>query len=211
MTKNKGILFIVSAPSGTGKTSLIQQVLKEKNSSSAQLSISHTTRKKRAGEKNGLHYYFISHEEFIKMIKDGEFLEYVRIFGHFYGTSRSCIEPVLSIGVDVFLDINWQGAQQIRKKIDTFFICSIFILPPSKEELVRRLYHRGQESKQSIAKRIDQAVTEMKHYQEYDYLIINDIYEQAVSDLKNIVNAEGLKKHQQVQRNSNIISKLLKD
>ncbi|WWO95764.1 MAG: guanylate kinase [Candidatus Dasytiphilus stammeri] len=211
MTKTQGILFIVSAPSGTGKTSLIQQVLKTKTSSSAQLSISHTTRKKRAGEKNGVHYYFISHEEFIKMIQDGEFLEYVRIFGHFYGTSRSSIEPILSIGIDVFLDINWQGAQQIRKKISTFFISSIFILPPSKEELVRRLYHRGQESKQSIAKRIDQAVTEMKHYQEYDYLIINDIYEQAVSDLKNIVNAEGLKKDPQVQRNNHIITKLLKD
>ncbi|MEI4220248.1 MAG: guanylate kinase [Candidatus Dasytiphilus stammeri] len=211
MTKTKGILFIVSAPSGTGKTSLIQQVLKTKTSSSAQLSISHTTRQKRSGEKHGVHYYFISHEKFIQMIKDGEFLEYVRIFGHFYGTSRSSIEPVLSIGIDVFLDINWQGAQQIRRKISTFFISSIFILPPSKEELVRRLYHRGQESKQSIAKRIDQAVTEMKHYQEYDYLIINDIYEQAVSDLKNIVNAEGLKKHHQVQRNSNIITKLLKD
>ncbi|WWO96172.1 MAG: guanylate kinase [Candidatus Dasytiphilus stammeri] len=211
MTKTQGVLFIVSAPSGTGKTSLIQQVLKAKNSSSAQLSISHTTRKKRSGEKNGVHYYFISHEEFINMIKDGAFLEYVRIFGHFYGTSRSSIEAVLSSGVDVFLDINWQGAKQIRKKISTFFISSIFILPPSKEELVRRLYQRGQESKQSIAKRIDQAVTEMKHYQEYDYLIINDIYEQAVSDLKNIVNAERLKKHPQVQRNSNIISKLLKD
>ncbi|WWO96984.1 MAG: guanylate kinase [Candidatus Dasytiphilus stammeri] len=210
MNKTTGILFIISAPSGTGKTSLIQEVLKQQLIVSAQLSISHTTRKKRSQELNGVHYYFISNEKFCNMIQNEEFVEYAKIFGNFYGTSRASIQTILSTGINVVLDIDWQGAQQIRKKISTF-TSSIFILPPSKEELVRRLYYRGQESQQSITQRIAQAVSEMKHYYEYDYLIINDIYEQAVLDLKYIINAESLKKNQQVQRHSNLITTLLKN
>ena len=205
----QGTLYIVSAPSGAGKSSLIQALLKTQPLYDTQVSISHTTRAIRPGENHGEHYFFISKEEFCQMIDDDAFLEHAKVFENYYGTSRLAIEQVLATGVDVFLDIDWQGAQQIRAKMPT--ARSIFILPPSKEELDRRLRGRGQDSEEVIAKRMAQAVAEMTHYAEYDYLIVNDDFNLALSDLKTIIRAERLRLGRQKQRHDALISKLLAD
>ena len=194
----QGTLYIVSAPSGAGKSSLIQALLKTQPLYDTQVSISHTTRAKRPGENHAEHYYFVSHDEFRQMIEEDAFLEYAEVFGNYYGTSRKAIEQILSTGVDVFLDIDWQGAQQIRKKMPQSR--SIFILPPSKDELDRRLRGRGQDSDEVIAKRMAQAVAEMTHYAEYDYLIVNDDFDLALSDLKTIIRAERLRLGRQKMR-----------
>ncbi|AHM76475.1 guanylate kinase [Yersinia hibernica] len=205
----QGTLYIVSAPSGAGKSSLIQALLKTQPLYDTQVSISHTTRAKRPGENHGEHYFFVSKEEFCQMIDDDAFLEHAKVFENYYGTSRLAIEQVLATGVDVFLDIDWQGAQQIRAKMPT--ARSIFILPPSKEELDRRLRGRGQDSEEVIAKRMAQAVAEMAHYAEYDYLIVNDDFNLALSDLKTIIRAERLRLGRQKQRHDALITKLLAD
>ncbi|CFQ97798.1 guanylate kinase [Yersinia enterocolitica] len=205
----QGTLYIVSAPSGAGKSSLIQALLKTQPLYDTQVSISHTTRAKRPGENHGEHYFFVSTEEFCQMIDDDAFLEHAKVFENYYGTSRLAIEQVLATGVDVFLDIDWQGAQQIRAKMPT--ARSIFILPPSKEELDRRLRGRGQDSEEVIAKRMAQAVAEMTHYAEYDYLIVNDDFNLALSDLKTIIRAERLRLGRQKQRHDALITKLLAD
>ncbi|CRY55563.1 MULTISPECIES: guanylate kinase [Yersinia] len=205
----QGTLYIVSAPSGAGKSSLIQALLKTQPLYDTQVSVSHTTRAKRPGENHGEHYFFVSEDEFCQMIDDEAFLEHAKVFENYYGTSRLAIEQVLATGVDVFLDIDWQGAQQIRAKMPT--ARSIFILPPSKEELDRRLRGRGQDSEAVIAKRMAQAVAEMAHYAEYDYLIVNDDFNLALSDLKTIIRAERLRLGRQKQRHDALISKLLAD
>ena len=205
----QGTLYIVSAPSGAGKSSLIQALLKTQPLYDTQVSISHTTRAKRPGENHGEHYFFVSHDEFRQMIGEDAFLEYAEVFGNYYGTSRKAIEQILSTGVDVFLDIDWQGAQQIRKKMPQSR--SIFILPPSKDELDRRLRGRGQDSDEVIAKRMAQAVAEMTHYAEYDYLIVNDDFDLALSDLKTIIRAERLRLGRQKMRHDALITKLLAD
>ena len=205
----QGTLYIVSAPSGAGKSSLIQALLKTQPLYDTQVSISHTTRAKRPGENHAEHYYFVSHDEFRQMIEEDAFLEYAEVFGNYYGTSRKAIEQILSTGVDVFLDIDWQGAQQIRKKMPQSR--SIFILPPSKDELDRRLRGRGQDSDEVIAKRMAQAVAEMTHYAEYDYLIVNDDFDLALSDLKTIIRAERLRLGRQKMRHDALITKLFAD
>lgn len=205
----QGTLYIVSAPSGAGKSSLIQALLKTQPLYDTQVSVSHTTRDSRPGEQHGDHYFFVSKEEFCRMIEQDAFLEHAEVFGNYYGTSRAAIEQVLSTGVDVFLDIDWQGAQQIRAKMPQ--ARSIFILPPSKEELGRRLRGRGQDSDEVIAKRMAQAVAEMTHYAEYDYLIVNDDFDLALSDLKTIIRAERLRLGRQLLRHDALISKLLAD
>lgn len=205
----QGTLYIVSAPSGAGKSSLIQALLKTQPLYDTQVSISHTTRAKRPGENHAEHYYFVSHDEFRQMIEEDAFLEYAEVFGNYYGTSRKAIEQILSTGVDVFLDIDWQGAQQIRKKMPQSR--SIFILPPSKDELDRRLRGRGQDSDEVIAKRMAQAVAEITHYAEYDYLIVNDDFDLALSDLKTIIRAERLRLGRQKMRHDALITKLLAD
>ena len=205
----QGTLYIVSAPSGAGKSSLIQALLKTQPLYDTQVSISHTTRAKRPGENHAEHYYFVSHDEFRQMIEEDAFLEYAEVFGNYYGTSRKAIEQILSTGVDVFLDIDWQGAQQIRKKMPQSR--SIFILPPSKDELDRRLRGRGQDSDEVIAKRMAQAVAEMTHYAEYAYLIVNDDFDLALSDLKTIIRAERLRLGRQKMRHDALITKLLAD
>ncbi|QWA11163.1 guanylate kinase [Sodalis ligni] len=205
----QGTLYIVSAPSGAGKSSLIQALLKTQPLYDTQVSVSHTTRPVRPGEKQGEHYYFVSKAEFERMIKEDAFLEYANVFGNYYGTSREMIEQVLSTGVDVFLDIDWQGAQQIRNKMPQ--TRSIFVLPPSKEELDRRLRGRGQDSDEIIAGRMAQAVAEMSHYAEYDYLIVNDEFNTALMDLKTIIRAERLRLNRQKLRHDALITKLLAD
>lgn len=205
----QGTLYIVSAPSGAGKSSLIQALLKTQPLYDTQVSISHTTRVKRPGESHGEHYFFVSVDEFKRMIQENEFLEYAEVFGNYYGTSRTAIEQVLATGVDVFLDIDWQGAQQIRSQMPQ--ARSIFILPPSKEELARRLRGRGQDSEEVIARRMAQAVAEMTHYAEYDYLIVNDDFDLALLDLKTIIRAERLRLSRQKVRHDALITKLLAD
>ncbi|MGU3182597.1 guanylate kinase [Escherichia coli] len=166
-------------------------------------------RQPRPGEVHGEHYFFVNHDEFKEMISRDAFLEHAEVFGNYYGTSREAIEQVLATGVDVFLDIDWQGAQQIRQKMP--HARSIFILPPSKIELDRRLRGRGQDSEEVIAKRMAQAVAEMSHYAEYDYLIVNDDFDTALTDLKTIIRAERLRMSRQKQRHDALISKLLAD
>lgn len=204
-----GTLYIVSAPSGAGKSSLIQALLKTQPLYDTQVSISHTTRPIRPGERHGEHYFFVSEAEFTRMIKEECFLEYANVFGNYYGTSRETIDQVLATGVDIFLDIDWQGAKQIRERMPS--ARSIFILPPSKEELDRRLRGRGQDSEEVIARRMAQAVAEMSHYAEYDYLIVNDEFNTALMDLKTIIRAERLRLSRQKLRHDALITKLLAD
>ncbi|MET3816750.1 guanylate kinase [Pantoea sp. AN62] len=206
-TMAQGTLYIVSAPSGAGKSSLIQALLKTQPLYDTQVSVSHTTRGMRPGETHGEHYFFVEKHEFEKMIAEDAFLEHAKVFDNYYGTSRQAIEQVLSTGVDVFLDIDWQGAQQIRAKMPS--ARSIFVLPPSKEELDRRLRGRGQDSEEVITRRMAQAVAEMSHYAEYDYLIVNDDFDLALSDLKTIIRAERLRMARQKARHDALISKLL--
>ena len=204
----QGNLYIISAPSGAGKSSLISALLKRANSHKMMVSVSHTTRPPRPGEQEGVHYYFVSHSEFEDLIAQHAFLEYAKVFGgNYYGTSLFAIEENLAKGIDVFLDIDWQGAQQIRQKVP--FVKSIFILPPSLPELERRLVGRGQDSKEVIAERMSKAISEISHYDEYDYVIVNDNFEQALADFQSILQAERLTKAYQQTENADLIHQLL--
>ena len=186
MQELAGNLFIISAPSGAGKSSLIQALLKHHND--MQVSVSHTTRAPRPGEQNGVHYHFISVDEFKALIANNEFFERAEVFGNYYGTSKSSIRDSLSQGIDVFLDIDWQGARQIKKQEPS--AKGIFILPPSLHELEQRLNNRGQDSSEVIAKRMAQAQSEMSHAGEYEYLIINDNFDTALQEFERIVLAQ---------------------
>ncbi|MDG6448818.1 guanylate kinase [Glaesserella parasuis] len=204
-----GNLYIISAPSGAGKSSLINALLADLPRSQVQLSISHTTRNPRPGEEHGVHYYFTQHEEFKRLIEQGHFLEWAEVFGNYYGTSLPMIERSLEQGIDVFLDIDWQGARQIRAKVPN--VKTIFILPPSKAELEKRLIGRGQDSAETIAKRMSEAVSEMSHYNEFDYVIVNDDFQVALSELKSILIAERLKQAAQAERYQFLIASLLSE
>ncbi|EFX92126.1 guanylate kinase [Actinobacillus ureae] len=202
-----GNLYILSAPSGAGKSSLINALLADLPRSEVQLSISHTTRNPRPGEENGVHYYFTSHAEFEALIEKGHFLEWAEVFGNYYGTSLPMIEKSLAQGIDVFLDIDWQGARQIRQKLPN--VKTIFILPPSRAELEKRLFGRGQDSAETIAKRMGEAISEMSHYNEFDYVIVNDDFQTALGELKSILTAERLKLDTQALRHQQLIEQLL--
>ena len=205
-----GNLFILSAPSGAGKSSLINALLNKDNQASSramQVSVSHTTRDARPGENNGEHYHFVSVEEFKNQIEQNAFYEYAEVFGNYYGTSEAAIDAQLAQGIDVFLDIDWQGAQQVRMKKPT--VTTIFISPPSKEELESRLRGRGQDSEEVIASRMTQAQAECSHYNEFDYVIVNDDFEQALLDLTTIVSNQRLKCKQQTIAQQSLFTKLL--
>lgn len=204
----QGNLYILSAPSGAGKSSLISALLNQQDNNKMMVSVSHTTRLPRTGESHGVHYYFVSVEEFEALIEQDLFLEYARVFGgNYYGTSLPAIEENLAKGIDVFLDIDWQGAQQIRQKVPN--VKSIFILPPSLVELERRLIGRGQDSEEVIANRMSKAIEEISHYNEYDYVIVNDVFEQALADLQAILRAERLTLVHQDKQNQALIEQLL--
>lgn len=204
----QGNLYILSAPSGAGKSSLITALLQQDKEKKMMVSVSHTTRQPRPGERDGVHYFFVSVEEFERLIAQGVFLEYAKVFGgNYYGTSLPAIEKNLAQGIDVFLDIDWQGAQQIRAKIPN--VKSIFILPPSLPELERRLIGRGQDSIEAIADRMSKAISEISHYDEYDYVIVNDDFAQALADLKHILRAEKLSLAYQQEQNKDLINELL--
>ena len=206
MAQTRVNLFILSAPSGAGKSSLISALLNKH--SDMKVSVSHTTRSPRPGEENGVHYHFVSVEEFKALIEKNDFFEWAQVFDNYYGTSKQAIETQLAAGIDVFLDIDWQGAQQIRKLVED--VETIFILPPSKEELESRLTNRGQDSSEVIAGRMAKAQSETSHYNEYDYVVVNDDFDTALAEIETIVMAKRLSLKSQAQRHQTLLDNLLK-
>ena len=206
MAHSRGNLFILSAPSGAGKSSLINALLKKH--ADMKVSVSHTTRAPRPGENNAEHYHFVSVDEFKALIAKDDFFEWAQVFDNYYGTSKQAIEEQLAAGIDVFLDIDWQGARQVREIMDD--VKTIFILPPSKQELEQRLNNRGQDSAEIIAGRMAQAQSETSHYDEYDFVVVNDDFDTALSDLETIVIAQRLTLKAQVARHQTLINELLK-
>lgn len=183
---SKGTLFIVSAPSGAGKSSLIDALLKRFNlDDKLRLSVSHTTRAPRPGEIDHVSYHFITNEEFEKLIERNAFYEYAHVFDNYYGTSREIVEQWLNEGKDVLLDIDWQGARQIRRQ--TPDAKGIFIVPPSLEELNRRLVTRATDAPEVIEKRMSKAISEISHYNEYDYVIVNDDFDESLLNMRSII------------------------
>jgi len=200
-----GTLFIISAPSGAGKTSLVNALLE--NSRGIKVSVSYTTRSLRPGEVDGVNYHFVSRETFIARMEQGDFLESAEVFGNFYGTSQDWVKKQLADGIDIILEIDWQGAQQVRRLLPA--AVSIFILPPSRKTLLERLQGRGQDDEKIIAKRYAEAVNEMSHYSESDYIVINDDFQQAVNDLAAIVQSQRLRQARQDRVHQQLISELL--
>ena len=178
-----GRLFVIAAPSGAGKTSLVKALLASEPR--LRLSVSHTTRKRRPTEEDGREYHFVPVPQFERLVARGEFLEHARVFDNFYGTARGFVEEQLRRGHDVILEIDWQGAQQVRRAMPQ--CVSIFILPPSRRALAERLTRRATDSAEIIARRLADATADMSHYREFDYVIVNDDFAQAVSDLRRIV------------------------
>jgi guanylate kinase len=181
-----GILFIISAPSGAGKTSLVAELLN--NMSNIKASISHTTRDRRPGEVDAVNYHFTSREQFLEMIGQDAFLEHAEVFGNFYGTSQQWVADTLARGEDVILEIDWQGAAQVRKLFPES--TSIFILPPSKQALRERLHKRAQDDAEVIEKRVAAATDEMSHYIEADFMVVNDNFDTALQQMISIVSAQ---------------------
>jgi len=183
----RGKLFVISAPSGAGKTSLVKALLA--SDPQLHLSISHTTRKMRPTEQQGREYHFVSLPEFERLRDAGEFLEHARVFDNCYGTSRPFVERRLAAGQDLLLEIDWQGAQQVRARVPQ--CVSIFILPPARRALAERLARRQTDTPEVIARRLAEAASDMSHYREFDYAVVNDDFAQAVEDLKRIVAGHG--------------------
>ena len=180
-------LFIIAAPSGCGKTSLVKALLE--NSKNLAVSVSHTTRKPRKGEIDGENYHFVSNETFEQMISNNDFLEYAEVFGNMYGTAKTNIYEKLDSNINIILEIDWQGARQVRQNMPE--VISIFILPPSKNVLLERLTTRGQDDKATISERMENSEKEMSHYNEFGYLIINDQFDSALNNLKAIMDDFG--------------------
>ncbi len=201
----QGQLYIVSAPSGAGKTSLLKQVTE--CMPELVVSVSHTTRHPRPGETDGVNYHFVSEAEFEEAREQGEFFEYAQVFGNYYGTSRQSVQQQLNEGKDVILEIDWQGAHKVRQQF--FDVISIFILPPSRQALEQRLQARQQDSVEVIQARMREAQQEMSHYKEYDYLVINDNFEQAVDELQSIFICSRLRMETQSLRQHSLLEALL--
>lgn len=200
-----GSLYIVSAPSGAGKTSLINKLID--SVSGIEVSVSHTTRPMRDGEIDGKHYHFVDTTAFEQGIKDGLFLEHAKVFENYYGTSRSTVQQRLEEGVDVILEIDWQGAQQIRALMPENH--SIFILPPSIEELERRLTSRNQDSEEVIIKRVSQAKADVQHFVEYEHIIVNDDFEKALVALSSIFECKRTERNKMQLRQQDLLKNLL--
>lgn len=201
----RGSLFIVSAPSGAGKTSLIKDLLETMDDIT--VSVSHTTRAPRPGEQNGVHYHFVDQQKFLDMQAQGQFLEHAKVFDNYYGTSKTALEDTLTQGLDVILEIDWQGARQVRQQFTDSL--SIFILPPSKQTLLQRLTGRGQDDEAIIVRRMQDAVSEISHYAEFDYVVVNDDFDLALQQLSAIVTASRLRLARQQIANRSLLLDLL--
>ena len=200
-----GTLFTVSAPSGAGKTSLVSALVD--SCETLKVSVSHTTRPQRPGETDGSNYHFVSEASFLEMLDRTEFLEHARVFSNLYGTSQIWVEQQLAAGTDVILEIDWQGAQQIKRLLPASR--SIFILPPSRETLQQRLTSRGQDETDIIESRMSEAIQEMSHYAESDYLVVNDVFEQAHRDLQAIIASQRLRTDKQALAQADLLQSLL--
>ncbi|TGO01982.1 guanylate kinase [Candidatus Thiomargarita nelsonii] len=198
-------LYTISAPSGAGKTTLVNALIE--TTDNIKVSISHTTRQPRQGEKNGENYHFVTKDEFMEMLENNLFLEQAQVFDNHYGTSQQWLKEQLNAGIDVILEIDWQGAEKIRRlKPDTV---NIFILPPSRAVLEQRLHDRGKDSEEVIAKRLRGAVEEMRHCVEYDYIVINDDLDQALKDLQSIIQSQRLRQVVQAAKLEGLLKELL--
>ena len=205
MTQPTGTLFTVSAPSGTGKTSLVAGLLGVCDN--LQVSVSHTTRPMREGEKDGVNYHFVEERAFLNLLDQSAFLEHARVFNHYYGTSRAWVEEKLAAGIDVILEIDWQGAGQVRRSLPN---CKgIFILPPSLGALSQRLTGRGQDASDVIKHRLEQAQLEMSHNGEADFLVINDDFDTALNELHAIILSQRLMTDRQQERHAQLLADLL--
>jgi guanylate kinase len=183
----RGNLFVISAPSGAGKTTLVKALLASEPN--LRLSISHTTRTRRPNEQRGREYHFLPLEEFQQLAARGEFLEHARVFDNYYGTSGAFVEEQLADGHDVLLEIDWQGAQQVRRAMPR--CVSVFILPPSRRALAERLARRATDTPEVIARRLADAASDMSHYREFDYVVVNDDFDKAVGELRRIIAGQG--------------------
>ena len=200
-----GLLFVVSAASGTGKTSLVKALLERVNN--LHVSVSHTTRGQRPGELDGVHYHFSQKEDFLALVQQGGFIEYAEVFGNYYGTAQATVKQQLAKGHDVLLEIDWQGAEQVRKLFPESQ--QIFILPPSQFDLHQRLSNRGTDSVEVIEHRLSCAVEDMQQYLNFDYLIINDDFNKALHDLESVIIANRLRLSQQANRHQELIQQLI--
>lgn len=199
-----GTLYTVSAPSGAGKTSLVAALIER--TQELRVSVSHTTREKRPGESDGVDYHFVDEDQFVAMLDTAEFLEHATVFGNLYGTSQSWVKEQLSQGTDVILEIDWQGAAQVKRLLPS--TKAIFILPPSRLTLLQRLTARGQDNSNTIEGRMAEAVEEMSHYVESDYLVVNDDFDQALAQLESIVSCHRLATDQQRATLADLLTKL---
>lgn len=199
------ILFIVSAPSGAGKTSLLRELVPADDR--LVVSVSHATRPMRPGEQDGTHYHFVSVERFLELVGEGAFLEHAQVFDNYYGTSEAAVRNQLARGLDVVLEIDWQGARQVRQRFAD--AVSIFVAPPSIDALRQRLSGRGQDSEAVVERRMADARSELSHYAEYDYLVINDDFHVALAELRAIVTAERLREPRQSARFSAALAGML--
>lgn len=205
MNTPRGTLFIVAAPSGAGKSSLVNAVLAKEPGIA--LSISFTSRAPRPGERHAQHYHFVSKDEFKRMVADGDFFEHALVHGDYKGTARQSVEPQLASGKDVLLEIDWQGARQVREQVPDSV--SVFILPPSRDALQTRMRNRGQDSEETIARRLAAAREEMSHYDEFDYVIVNEHFDAAAAELRAIFVAHRLRQPVQARRHAGLLRDLL--
>ncbi len=201
----EGLLIVISAPSGAGKTSLVNALVSSDDN--IKVSVSHTTRPRRGNEREGEDYFFVAASAFATLLDHDAFLEHAVVFGNHYGTSRGAVEREFAAGHDVLLEIDWQGAQQIRRSFPS--AVSLFILPPSNDALRERLRRRGQDDEDAIRKRSAEAIIEMSHHDEYDYLIVNDRFDDAVKDLQAIIRSERLRTARQARRRTVLLDDLL--
>lgn len=201
----RGTLYIVAAPSGAGKSSIVNAVLSR--DAQIALSISFTSRAPRPGERHAQHYNFVSADEFKGMIRAGDFFEYAQVHGDWKGTARQSVEPQLCAGKDVLLEIDWQGARQVREKVPD--AVSVFILPPSRAALEERMRKRGQDSEDVIRQRLAAAREEMSHYEDFDYVIVNEVFDTAVDEMCAIFAASRLRREAQAERHEGLIAALL--
>ncbi|HXK57816.1 MAG TPA: guanylate kinase [Gammaproteobacteria bacterium] len=202
---SQGTLYIVSAPSGAGKTSLLKALIQAEKG--IQVSVSHTTRPMRPGERNGVDYWFTNESEFRRMVEAGAFIEHAQVFGYLYGTSENAVRELLRSDIDVVLEIDWQGARQVRLRFPEAI--SVFILPPTRQALRQRLNNRGQDSDEVIDRRMREARNEMEHFSEYDFLVFNDQFEQALAELRALIVSQRLREPVQSRRMEGQLKDLL--